>query len=872
MQAAIERHAGQVFKTVGDAFCGVFSRAPDAVAAALDAERSIAAQDFSTVGGLRVRIALHTGHAEERNGDYFGPAVNRVARLLSIGHGGQVLASGVTTELAQDEMPAQSSLRDLGLQRLRDLTYPEQVYQLCAPDLPSEFPPLRSLDELPNNLPLQVTSFVGREREAETLKERLAKARLLTLVGAGGIGKTRLSLQLGADVLDDFEDGVWFVELAAVRDAQSLPDVVASTFNVSPGEGRTSTDAVVNYLKRKKALVIFDNCEHLVEAAAHTIDAIIRGCPQIKVIASSRQGLDIAGETVHRVTSLTIPETGQSVKAEHALEYGSIALFVDRAQAASDGFALTNENVEHVARICRRLDGIALAIELAASRVKVMNVASLADRLNERFRILTGGSRTALPRQQTMRALIDWSYDLLAEKERALFERVSVFAGGWTLEAASSIATDDLIEDWEVLDILSALVDKSLVAVDLSGREERYRLLESTRQYALEKLEALGEFDRLAFRHAEYFARVCVETDLASAKRALSALAAVVEPEIDNVRAALVWTITERHDVTTGCRIVGALGHFWRDLSAGEGERWIRSATEAATDEVPPEIHARLLLAFGEVDPTADPRVLDAASRAREMYAQLGMRREVALATRMVGFYHIRRDENAEALPLLNEALAEFRALGDERWIGRTQSDIATALWLTGNVQEARALYAQAMSAARSFGDNRELTRATLNLAESEFANSEPEAALARAMEASTNEGVNSRAIRANVLSNIAAYQLSLGRFDEARTNARASLLVARELQSSSYTFISLQHLAGFAARRGDKRRSARLLGWVNGSYDALKAQREWTEARTYEQTIEVLHGLASPEELAMWMADGATMTEEQAIEEGLAI
>ncbi|MGH7707802.1 MAG: ATP-binding protein, partial [Vulcanimicrobiaceae bacterium] len=419
MQAAIERHAGLVFKTVGDAFCGVFSRAPDAVAAALQAQRSMADQDFSAVGGLRVRIALHTGHAEERNGDYFGPTVNRVARLLSIGHGGQVLVSGVTTELAQDEMPAQSSLRDLGLQRLRDLTYPEQVYQLCAPDLPIEFPPLRSLDELPNNLPLQVTSFVGREREAAILKERLAKARLLTLVGAGGVGKTRLSLQLGADVLDDFEDGVWFVELAAVRDAQTLPDVVASTFNVNAGEGRTSFEAVVNYLKRKKALVIFDNCEHLVEAAARTIDAIIRGCPQVKVIASSRQGLDIAGETVHRVASLTIPDVGGVVSAANALAYGAVALFVDRAQAANNDFALTNENAEHVVRICRRLDGIALAIELAASRVKVMNVASLADRLNERFRILTGGSRTALPRQQTMRALIDWSYDLLAEKERA---------------------------------------------------------------------------------------------------------------------------------------------------------------------------------------------------------------------------------------------------------------------------------------------------------------------------------------------------------------------------------------------------------------------------------------------------------------------
>ncbi len=871
VQAAIERHAGQVFKTVGDAFCAVFSRAPDAVAAALDAERSLAARDFSNIDGLRVRVALHTGHSEERNGDYFGPAVNRVARLLSIGHGGQVLVSGVTTELAQDEMPAQSSLRDLGLQRLRDLTYPEQVYQLCAPDLPVEFPPLRSLDELPNNLPLQVTSFVGREPEIAALKERLAKARLLTLVGAGGIGKTRLSLQVGADVLDDYEDGVWFVELAPIRDAQSLPDAVASVFNVNAGEGRSATEASVNYLKRKKALVIFDNCEHLVEAAARMIDAIIRGCPHVRVIASSRQGLDIAGETVHRVASLTLPEAGQRLTTEAALEYGSIALFVDRAQAASDSFSLTDENVEHVIRIARRLDGIALALELAASRVKVMNVASLADRLNERFRILTGGSRTALPRQQTMRALIDWSYDLLSEKERALFERLAVFAGGWTLEAATAVCSDDLVEDWEVLDVLSALVDKSLAVVDLSGRDERYRLLESTRQYALEKIESSGEFDRFAFRHASFVAQMATAADAGSAKRPIQTFLTTIEPEVDNIRAALAWTIVERHDIALGCTIVGSLGNFWRDLSAGEGERWIRIATQSAQTDVPLEVQARLFRAFGEVDTTADPRVFESASRARELYDGLGRRGESALATRLMGFYLIRQDENAAALPYLQDALAVFREVGDERWTGRTLSDIATALWLTGEVAQAREMYAQALSAARSFGDDRELRRAAMNMAESEFASGDAEGALKRAFEAGTIGNEKSHLV-AGLITNIAAYELFLGKTDDARVHARASLRMARDMQIMAQTFLCLQHLAGVAARDGDYKRSARLLGRVGAFYVSINAKRELTEQITYDQTLALLREHVPEDELTMLMADGATMTEDQAIEEGLAI
>src|SRR5579864_2857905 len=324
VRSAIESNNGVVFKTIGDAFCSAFYNVADAVAAALSAQRALLAQDWSDIGGLKVRMAVHTGHTDERDGDYFGPAVNRVARLLAIGHGGQILVSGASADLSQGELPPQAALRDLGAHRLKDLTHPEQVYQVVAPDLQPEFPPLRSLEALPNNLPLQITSFVGRELELLTVSETLNKHRLVTLVGAGGVGKTRLALQVGADLLDRYEDGVWLVELAPLSEGELIPSAVASIFHVSEAANRTLTEAIVHGLKARRALIIFDNCEHVVEPAARLIDAILRSCPHVRIIATTRQGLGIAGEAVHRVASLAVPETGGRLTAEEAMRHGAI--------------------------------------------------------------------------------------------------------------------------------------------------------------------------------------------------------------------------------------------------------------------------------------------------------------------------------------------------------------------------------------------------------------------------------------------------------------------------------------------------------------------------------------------------------------------
>ncbi len=469
VRAAIARNHGYIFKALGDAFCAAFSRPSDAVAAMLDAQRSLLAANFSSIDGLRIRAAIHTGTADEREGDYFGPAVNRVARLLAVAHGGQTLLSGVTAAMVHDTLPTQTTLRDLGEHRLRDLTRPERVYQLDAPDLPADFPPLRSVNALATNLPLQLTSFIGREKEVAQITSLVHDNRLVTLVGAGGVGKTRTILHVAANLLESFEDGVWFIELAPLSSGEYIPAAVAHELGVTLGSG-DPVASLVHALKSKHALLLFDNCEHVIDPAARIIAAILGGCPKITVLSSSRQALEIGGEQSFRLPSLE--------------ESTSIALFAERAAAAEKRFALTDDNAGTVGDICRRLDGIPLAIELAASRMSTLTARQLLQMLHERFRLIAQTRSDRLPRQQTLRALIDWSFDLLDEDERKVFRRLAIFAGGWTMHAATAVCADEHFDDWQIFELLTGLVAKSLVVTEPCGDDLRYSMLNSIRDYS----------------------------------------------------------------------------------------------------------------------------------------------------------------------------------------------------------------------------------------------------------------------------------------------------------------------------------------------------------------------------------------------------
>lgn len=874
LTSAILEHGGYVFKKMGDAHCAAFRTSPDAVAAALAAQRALRDADFTAVNGLRVRMALHTGYAEERDRDYFGPTVNRVARLLAIGHGGQVLVSSAAADLAQAELPAHTTLRSLGGHRLKDLAHPENVFQLVATGLPADFPPLRSLDSLPNNLPLQVTSFLGRDADVAEVKTLLARTRLLTLTGTGGVGKTRLALQAGAELLDRHPDGVWFIDLAGLQDPELVVSEAATVLGVRVGSDRSLTDSLVYALKPKRTLIIFDNCEHVVVAAAQLVSSIIKGAPQVRVMATSREGLGIAGEVIHRVNTLAVPPGGTDLSPEAALQHGAVALFVDRATAANTRFTLTAADAPIVADICRSLDGIPFAIELAAARVKVMSVAHLQERLKERFRILTGGDRTALPRQQTMRALVDWSYNLLSERERAIFNRVGVFAGGWTLEAAAEVCADDSIESWEILDLVSSLVDKSLVVVELADRNERYRLLDSTWQYALEKLNETGEAERINRRHAEYFLRRAQAADKVWQVTPTDQWVAALRPEIDNFRAALGWSLSKKADIEIGATLQATLTELWFYTGlAPEGRRWTRLSLELLGDSKPTPVTAKLWLGESRLANLTGSRGGLESSQTALSHAQT-VEDDALLAKAQVGlgFAFARAGRLDDSVQEYTKGLPGLKRAGHKKQVARCLLWWAITHVVRGEPEAAKQKFAEALTVAKGLADT-EITNLVLgNLGELDFQQGHVDTAISYCEEVLENRRLTGTTVgNANTWANLTAYRLASGDHAGCRLAARCAFDVGRQHETILIAF-AIQHLCVIAAREGKAPLAARLLGYVEKVVLAAEFVREPTEKWSYGELMRALREKLSDDEIAALGAEGATWNEEQAIEAALTI
>ncbi|HXW51756.1 MAG TPA: adenylate/guanylate cyclase domain-containing protein [Candidatus Acidoferrales bacterium] len=872
LRSVIERHNGYVFKTVGDAVCATFARVSDAISASVDAQRELNREDFSAVDGLRIRAGIHTGEASERGGDYFGPAVNRVARLMSIGHGGQILLSGVTRDLAHNDLPKGATLVDLGSHRLKDLAEPEQVWQLSIENLPSIFPQLHSLDEFPNNLSVQTTSFRGREQDLEEAKVLLGQHHVLTLTGSGGVGKTRLAVQVGAELLDQFPDGVWFADMAPITDPELVSSVVASALSIEQVQGKRVDELIPQRLKRKKLLLIIDNCEHLLGAVAVLVDAIQRNAPDVRTLCTSRQALGIAGEIAHRLPSLSVPEASPTLTADEAIHHGSIAVFVDRARSADTRFALTDDNAPIVAEICRHLDGIPLAIELAAARVKVLSIPNLAQRLNERFKILTGGSRTALPRQKTLSALIDWSYDLLTPQEQTLFQRLGIFAGGFGLDAATKVCGGKGLDEIEVLDLLGSLTDKSLVVADTTGEQERYHLLESTRAYALEKLAAAGEHEQLARGHAEYFRDLAQAADERFGIGSAFAWIADVELDLDNYRAALEWSITRGNDDAVGGAIAGALDWLWRNGSlVVEGRYWTGLAFERVSDAEHPRVAARLWFALSNFS-TAKAKV-EAAEHAVELYESVGDARGAARAQHSLAFGLIQMGRLDEADNIIALALAGSRKCGDRSYVANGLNAQAVISKSRNDTKTAKDLFGQAIAAFRALGLDSGISLGLGNLAELEFQDGHAEEAVRLVEEAlEIYRRVKSAEALASNNSNLAAYRAALGAVEGARESARTGLRLAREAQSSVFAAIAVQHLGLIAAMAGQESHAAQLLGYVDAQFKAFGYQREFTEQWSYDKLKAALSERLSDAEIEKLAAEGAAWSEDQAVEEALKV
>ncbi len=755
MSQAAEAEDGSLLDTAGDGLFYAFPSAKGALIAALSAQRRL--RDHPWPGGLHVeaRMGIHTGEPLKTGESFVGMDVHRAARICAAGHGGQILLSMTTHDLLRGTTLADATFRDLGEHRLKDLPHPEHLFQASVPDLLSEFPALRSLDNWPNNLPRQLSSFVGRSVPISEVRDRLAETYLLTLTGPAGVGKTRLACEVALQSMDQFPDGAWVIELGALSDGSLVAETVASTLRIKEQPGVPLPVTLAQHLDSRRLLLIFDDCEHLLDATAEVVGSLLQAGTELRMVATSREPFAIPGESLYPVPTLELP-TEDGPGAEPATDTEAVRLFVDRARAVQPTFSLTARNTASVVQICRRLDGIPLAIELAAARVKALPPEQIASRLDDRFRLLTGGSRMALPRHRTLKAALDWSFDLLTDAERALLVRSSVFAGGFGLDGLEAVCTGGLVEAAEVLDLVTRLIDRSLVVVETTTGEARYRLLDSVQQYAAELLAADDPEGATRQRHQAFMVELVERVGgamLAGGPPVADATFGRLVEERENVRVALRRADDDPVSAAEELRLAANLGRYWEIGGLlVEGRNWLSRAV-ARTDGEISDLRANALTSLGSLavqqgdllaattaheEALATRRQMDhpnavayAASNlanvlvergelahARELYeeslsilASLHDPRGAALAKLNLADVADRQGHEDEARRLADEAVETFRAERDPIGIALSQGRAATFALRHGDREDARRRHDEALEIYRMFGDGRGVAR-----------------------------------------------------------------------------------------------------------------------------------------------------------------
>jgi predicted ATPase/class 3 adenylate cyclase len=867
LRSAIEANGGYVFKTVGDAFCTAFPTAPDALEAALEAQRRLVEEQWDESSPLRVRMALHMGAAEERDGDYFGPPVNRVARLLSAAHGGQVVLSLPTHEMVRDQLPAGGSLLDLGERRLKDLFRPERVFELAAPGLLSEFPPLRTLESRPNNLSLQPTPLVGREREVGELAERVRSegVRLLTLTGPGGTGKTRLALQAAADLLEEFEDGVFFVALATITEPELVPSTIAGPLGVKESAEQPLTEVLKGYLREKELLLVLDNFEQVLEGAP-LLGELVVACPKLKVLATSRIALRLYGEQEYTVPPLALPDPRVLPPVEVLTQYEAVRLFVERARAVKADFSVTNENAPAVAEICARLDGLPLAIELAGARVRILPPQKMLERLSNRLKLLKGGARDLPTRQQTLRGAIDWSHDLLEEDEKTLFGRLSVFSGGRTLEAMEEIC--DPQGDLDVLEGVESLLEKSLLRQEEGPEDEpRFVMLETIHEYAREKLEESGKAEGIKRLYAVYFLALAEEAEPELVGPDQVAWMDRLETEHDNMRSALSWALGSGR-IETALRLEGALEWFWYVRGHFvEGGRWLEE-TLSADEGVPGLVRAKALCSAGYLvhmqgDFERARRLLE---ESLALYRKLGDDEGTARSLHYLGWIDI-DDDIERSRRLLEESLEINRRVGSKRELAMVLHSLASMTLETGEQERMKALFEESEALYRESGDIQGLsgslaTQGWAALVEGDTGQARK--LLVEGLELSREIG--DKGMEFWQQSTLGLVALQEGDTGRARMLLVESLEVFLEMGSRVEVIDSLDDVGAVAVARGEPLRAARLWGAADALREVAGHTLSVAEARMNEPYMSAARSELGETAFRVAWEEGRAMTEEQAI------
>jgi predicted ATPase/class 3 adenylate cyclase len=759
---------GTEVDAAGDGLFYSFPSARAALEAAVAAQRALIAHRWPEGREVRVRMGIHTGEPVTGEVGFTGIDIHRAARICGASHGGQILVSNTTRGLVGTDLPGGFALADLGEHSLKDITAPERLFQVVAPELPREFPALRTVDARPNNLPRHITTFIGRHEVMADAKRLLASTPLVTLTGPGGIGKTRLALELAEEVLDEYDDGVWLVELGSLTDPAFVVQAVASVLGVVEQPGRSLLSTIVDHSRMRNLLVVLDNCEHVPDACAEAVNALMRGCPRVRIIATSREALAVPGEALFPLPSLSLPGEYDLVSAAEVARFESVRLFLERATALLPSFTITPQNASAIAQICRRLDGVPLALELAAARVRAMSADEIAVRLDDRFRLLTGSSRITVPRHQTLRATVDWSYDLLDDRERATFRRVSAFAGGWSLEAAESVCSAPPVDRDEVADLLYRLVDKSLVVADPTESEGRYRLLETVRQYSRDHLLESGEGPEVLRRHRDWFLGLAEQAapEFFRGPESVGWLERLAR-EHDNLRAALQWSEDEPNENRAGLRLAAALWRFWEirgDLVEGRG--WLE----------------RLLSA-----------------------TQQDTSKAGADASTGAGILAFMQGDYAAASAFHEQSLALHRRLGDRNGIAFAANNLANAAVLQGDYVRARSLYQQSLLISREMGEPRAVAFGLMNMADVVAREGDAERARALFEESlATFQEYQDRWGEAFALDTYGVIVRRQADYETSRALHEKALAISRELNDERGVARALVHLAEVASGKGE--------------------------------------------------------------------
>jgi predicted ATPase/class 3 adenylate cyclase len=892
VEEIVERNGGSLVRPrgEGDSRFAVFTRATSAVAAAVELQIAFHNEAWPTPAPLKVRMALHTGEADLREGDYYGSAVNRCARLRGAAHGGQALLSEVTYELVRDGLGSLATpgvtVQDLGEHRLKDLAKAEHIFQLVSPGLPADFPPLKTLDLRPNNLPLLRSRLIGRGKLLQDIGSALMRndVGILTLTGPGGTGKTRLSLQVAADLLERFEDGAFFVPLEPVNDPGLVPSTIAHTFQVHEGGGRPILESLEDYLRDKQMLLVLDNFEQVVGARS-VVSRLVATAPELKVLVTSRSRLHVRGEHEVPVPPLSLPTPSQLPTAEAITQYEAVRLFIERAVAVKPEFEINNDNAPAVAEICARLDGLPLAIELAAARVKLLPPRAMLARLQSRLNLLVGGERDLPSRQQTLRGAIDWSYNLLDEEEQMLFRRLSVFMGGSTLQAAEAVCgmrsdevgmrnnggQDSIPNSVDVLAGLESLLDKSLLHQEEQGDgEPRFYMLETIREYASERLVESGEDVALSRRHAELFLALAEEAAPQLHRSRQVEWLDRLELEQDNMRAALGWSLRQG-DVQMALRLGGALGHFWWVHGyLTEGSKWLEEACRQAaangnqTREYALALYALAILSRNQSDLSGAATY---ANQSATVARQIGDENILALALSVLAILQHLRGE-ATALSLAEESVLLFGNAEEDDWGHATALlRYSIVLSLQRQYELARSTVQESLTLFRKIGDRWGMAQAFNlmgDMARIKGAYVQAEGFYVESLQIYRQLGIK-RDIPAS-LHNLGHVALATGDLDRARNYFTESLLLHRELGNKHGVAECLAGLAGVAGLQQQPVRAARLFAASAALRKAMGGEAWAAEKADYERNLSLARTELDEESWQRAWAEGEAMDVEQAI------